>query len=392
MTSATMQEVVDDLQDGIVEVGLQYMLQFKEREQLLSVAPYDPNIYIYRNSYQRSAYIPFFYHANEAVIDAIASDKTKDKWLIFVTSKNDGKTLCRRINEETGRKAAFLDSSKKDSAVWNTLVSEAKFKEDVLITTQVLDNGVNIEDSALKKIVLPFCDRVEMLQMLGRKRLQPGEEVRVYVKIPDVKTLRSKQNQVNRLMQAMIPFVEHDVFSPEFLTKELQYLWNRGDSNINRLFYIDDNRCPVANRFAYAKLEYLYNFYNDLLEHDKKPNYFPKLVRSWLGLDGVFPIYLMNFSKCATLKKLLEKFLGKPIYEDQQEDFYNDFQALYKIECKKLFDNDDDKYEQSQKVRKGKTQRKATMNRELAILGLPCEFKKKDNCWELHIKNNGDES
>lgn len=46
--------------------------------------------------------------------------------------------------------------------------------------------------------------------------------------------------------------------------------------------------------------------------------------------------------------------------------------------------NDEERFEKALSFRKGKTQRKATINRSLNFLGLPYKLDKKNNCWILH--------
>lgn len=82
-----------------------------------------------------------------------------EKWLIFVSSIQRGKALQQRIKKETGRKAVFLSSENKADKRWKTLSTEERYDEDVLITTKVLDNGVNISDKGVRHIVIPFVIR-----------------------------------------------------------------------------------------------------------------------------------------------------------------------------------------------------------------------------------------
>lgn len=90
----------------------------------------------------------------------------------------------KEIKERVKCSARFLAADGKNSKLWKQLVEDSSFEERVLIVTKVLDNGANIEDEAVKHIVLPFCTRVDLIQMLGRKRMIENQEISVYAAIP----------------------------------------------------------------------------------------------------------------------------------------------------------------------------------------------------------------
>ncbi len=66
---------------------------------------------------------------------------------------------------------------------------------DILITTAVLDNGINIKDSQLRNIVLLTNDEVSFKQMLGRRRFQSTEErLNIFICSGDVCKFRERAN------------------------------------------------------------------------------------------------------------------------------------------------------------------------------------------------------
>ena len=115
-----------------------------------------------------------------------------EKWLIFVGSKDAGKALKRNL----GKKAEYMDSETKaeESRAFYQLARTSKFPHQVLIATSVLDNGVNIEDPAVKNVVIDSISEVQMKQMLGRKRTSPGEKVTLYVKIATTQDITRQYN------------------------------------------------------------------------------------------------------------------------------------------------------------------------------------------------------
>ena len=93
------------------------------------------------------------------------------------------------IEENGSKKSVYIDSNLvgdmangdgKDDPAYSEIRNIrkcGKFNCDVLITTSVLDNGVNIKDPDVKNIVLITDDEVEFKQMLGRKRFLAEDEV-----------------------------------------------------------------------------------------------------------------------------------------------------------------------------------------------------------------------
>lgn len=110
----------------------------------------------------------------------------------------------KEIKERVKCSARFLAADGKNSKLWKQLVEDSSFEERVLIVTKVLDNGANIEDEAVKHIVLPFCTRVDLIQMLGRKRMIENQEISVYAAIPPIQTINSQLHRVNQ-MQVVVP-------------------------------------------------------------------------------------------------------------------------------------------------------------------------------------------
>ncbi|MBQ5608401.1 MAG: DEAD/DEAH box helicase family protein, partial [Oscillospiraceae bacterium] len=73
-------------------------------------------------------------------------EASSERWLIFVDSKIKGKAFADTL----GTKALYLDADSKGSEEYRTLLLQESFQQQVLITTSVFDNGINISDPTLK--------------------------------------------------------------------------------------------------------------------------------------------------------------------------------------------------------------------------------------------------
>ena len=147
---------------------------------------------------ETSHFIPLYYETNEQLIAAVSQSKAQEKWLIFVTSKAEGRQLRESFATAGYPDTVFLDSSVKtkrgttiEKKVWKQIVEQEKFDSKILIATKMLDNGVNIKDVNLRHLVIQDLDQTTFLQMLGRKRFSDGEDaVYLYLKNIPEGTLR----------------------------------------------------------------------------------------------------------------------------------------------------------------------------------------------------------
>lgn len=103
--------------------------------------------------------------------------KSKDKWLVFVKSIPQGKDIYNQLSKVLGEnEVVFLDRESADGGTeiqkrtFEILIQEETFYQKVLISTCLLDNGVNIRSTQLRNIVCLDDDPVEIVQMIGRKR------------------------------------------------------------------------------------------------------------------------------------------------------------------------------------------------------------------------------
>ena len=215
---------------------------------------------VYKNNYQSAVYTPSFFRGIDDLMPVI-NRTVGEKWLIFVSSIQRGKALQQRIKKETGRKAVFLSSENKAGKRWEMLSAEERYDEDVLIATKVLDNGVNIRDEDVRHIVIPFCDRTEFMQMLGRRRTHEGERVCLYVEVPTIQKINTLRHGVETKRKAINGV---NGCAPNKKKALLAKMWEAGRKDINSLFYINKAGNLTSNFLAEKKLKQLSDFYGTL--------------------------------------------------------------------------------------------------------------------------------
>ena len=352
-------------------------------------------LFWYQNELRKGTYYTQFFEEPEEIIKEICQNKDrKEKWLIFTSSKQNGGRLSRELSAK-GISVGVLDAGGKNSKLWRKLIQESRYDEQVLITTKVLDNGVNITDPRVKHIVLPFCAEEDFLQMLGRRRMGAGETVNLYVMVPTIQMIDAQCHRVNEMYGA-IKRVRY-CRSEKAMTAVMQDYWRKGERHINALFYIDKQRNLCPNELAIEKVRQMKEFLDKLKRFSLDVDYYPHCILGWMQGRGGQEVRYLGRENLPSLDAFLQRYLNRPVPDGETSDvdnvnaqlerFYQEFQRLYKVRCYELYATDRVKLEELLGIRKGKTQRKATINKSLAALNLPYEIKKHKNCWILCQKS-----
>lgn len=197
---------------------------------------------------------------------------TTDKYLIFVDSKERGKEFAR----ELGNRAIYLDADSKGSKEMEKLLKDNAFEAQVLVTTKILDCGVNILDNRLRDIVVVTDDRTSMLQMLGRKRCKPGERVNLRACDMDKRVLARRYRDGQELLAVLERYERSDEEERRRLGREI---WN-GDDDRLRLYFGLTDRTILPNRLAFYALRRKLYFYEKILNGRQT---FRAAVCEWLG-------------------------------------------------------------------------------------------------------------
>lgn len=139
-----------------------------------------------------------------SVKNADGNCKQSGKWLIFI----DDRHKCERVKhelEEHGKSIGLplstsmvyaVSADSKSEPAYMKMVKEGKLGKDtyVLITTSVLDNGVNLD--GIKNVVVSDMSQVKCLQMVGRARVSgPNDRKTLYLQ-------RTKSDDVKKKIDA----------------------------------------------------------------------------------------------------------------------------------------------------------------------------------------------
>ncbi len=128
-----------------------------------------------------------------------------NKVIVFVDNKKVGVQICRRLRSDKVTAAFLTKDSSDPKTVRDNIINNACFDESVLVTTQVLDSGVNICDESVKNILIFYTDRTQFIQSLGRRRLVNGEDsVTVWAYVPSAYSFRVIADEYRKSAESAI--------------------------------------------------------------------------------------------------------------------------------------------------------------------------------------------
>ncbi len=247
--------------------------------------------------------LPFFQMLPEltAAIQANAGG-----WLVFVDSREKGQGLSR----ELGDMSTYIDADSKNSETWESLTTEGRFKSRVLITTSVIDCGINILDNSVQNIALMTDDHTSFMQMLGRKRRNQDERVNLWVQVPTAKSISARLRSCDELLAWLTRYDQCTSYEANqrlaaevIRTKapDLRGLFHLGSGYLYRnelaYFYLRKRRRFLADLANGADFRsYVYRWLGMEPPADTSPDDLDRFCREHLGqfLSGTEAVFLRS--------------------------------------------------------------------------------------------------
>lgn len=167
-----------------------YMDKFEELTQSIT-------IYSLPRDYRKIN--PVYFLEFGEIVNEILRTHHKEKWIIFVESKSQGRDLEKALLEKD-IPSVFIESNskrrRKDSVerqAYDSIVERKSYDQSVLISTSVLDNGIDIDDEKVKHVVIENFERTTFIQMLGRRRIPfNGDGFKLYIKAHSYGSLKQR--------------------------------------------------------------------------------------------------------------------------------------------------------------------------------------------------------
>lgn len=269
--------------------------------------------------------VRYFRNVDE-IVEKINEDKSGEKWMIFVNNKIEAK----KIKENLEKNFLYVDADEKDdNPVKRQIVKNSKFEERVLITTKVLDNGINLKDKNLKNIVLLTTEKTEFIQMLGRKRFEKGEGgVHLFLMARGTQYFNFI---LARKIRPMVNFIGE-------IQKDSRFRQERMDDadfyEFCQKMAIIENGVITVSKAAKEKIHLTQNFCEEMLEKLREnPHALVLEQLSWIGQEKDFQedFYLESSGRKKNWQKIfdfMDEARGKKMDKSEQEVFRSKFAEL----------------------------------------------------------------
>lgn len=249
------------------------------------------------------------------IIQLIKNDKTDDKWLIFVTSKDKGNAIVDELNGICECSFITKDTKIDECDDLKGIINSSKFNSKVLVCTKAMDNGINIEDEKLKNIVIMSYDKTTFIQELGRIRFDINDApiINLYIHTRSYSTFTTLLEKKIEPTQAKI-----EEFNTDKVLFNMKYDRNFHELPSNIFIKVKDGNFDI-NLNGHARLLKDKYFVEGMIESFKvdKDFAFIKEQLSWLGLEDTFDVANLIVD-VISLENAddLEKFL-KDSYENE---------------------------------------------------------------------------
>lgn len=314
---------------------------------------------------------PVYFLKLGELCNQVINTPNKEKWLIFVPNRKIGEDIRDNLEQLSKECGTVVDTvlissqSKNDSfkglpyhtktwVAYQSVINNSQLPNRVTISTAVLDNGINIQDQALKHIAILEMNQTSFLQMLGRKRVNKriGEQVRVYFwarDIGDVKAYFDKS--VLRYIKFIIELKFVHQFENPFLYRPyldnceaFQNEYQNGDSFVAPFSFYLQKRSTMFGKpnipgdysfriyepkplsisrltYDYYRLAALLEKYSNMTDEQKeteKEVYWLKYQLSWLGLK-YDPKKWIDYDNFLNSAKELTHILQKDVLSKEEQ-------------------------------------------------------------------------
>lgn len=226
-----------------------------------------------------------------------------DKWVFFVSSKKKAKDFYN-ILKKSKINVSLAMRGLQNKEIKN-IVENSRFNANVLISTKLLDNGINLKDKNIKNLVIMEVDKTTFLQEIGRIRvdIKNARTINLYIHTRN-KRLFSTLNSSNEKIQKTLDFYNNNKYYNNSF--DLRYA-TKFNKLPYQLFYINpytgkwcvnelsENRFHDIKFFIKSINDSFFNSIN-ILFHLKKI----EINLSWLNLENIsknFNLFYNNFNE-----------------------------------------------------------------------------------------------
>lgn len=254
----------------------------------------------------------FFFYNSDKVIEKLLLDLPAHEKVIYFAS------LKKAYNISKEYKSSFICSKNNkqyakysDNTTKKSIIKTEKFESQILCSTTVIDNGVNIKDPQVKHIIIDYFDLDTIQQCIGRKRIDGNEKINVYIK-------NRKNGDINRYKQLVLKGIRQSNYLREAGEIEFTELYTKRDTqNIIDTVVGDDGLIHrQVNEIIYIKNKKTIERCNRLM--DTKDGFIED-VKERFGIS--YTKILDNELDEITFNNKMRKYINIKIFKNEQKEF-----------------------------------------------------------------------
>lgn len=176
--------------------------------------------YYMHRTYPQINHVYYFTFMRDMINKVLADDDRSHKWLFFVSDSKGGERISADFNN-SDRKSTFLSRRRVDEMedikkAYDAIITNESFKDDVLVTTAILDNGINLKTAQngdkVRGVVIDVFKKDQFIQMLGRVRADTSKQLNLFVRKLGKDELKTK---MTRILDALVKRLRTDQESIE---------------------------------------------------------------------------------------------------------------------------------------------------------------------------------
>lgn len=258
----------------------------------------------------------YFYEDDEVLKKMLHELPENEKAIYFAPANK-----AYKINGELDDSSFICSKNNKsynkyiDEEIRQQIIDKEKFDCQVLCTTTVMDNGINIKDDNVKHIIIDVFDINTIIQCLGRRRIQNIDEtINVYIRNCDGQVLSGKkQGIINKIKYPKILIYEgQDILIEKHPRK------NYGNA-IYEIINKDGQIEKRVNNIMYFKYLNTALFCEELLNKNSKKAYKRRITKE-LGFNIAMTQDLESVYDAIALQDYLDKFVNIRLFEEEQNE------------------------------------------------------------------------
>lgn len=262
-------------------------------------------------------------------IDKILEEEKDSKIIVFCNSITRMLELYKKYENQADYAASQNAVKVKDicneKCVYEHKGGTVTFDKRILVTTKVLDNGINIKDKKVKHIFSEILDADSAIQALGRKRRTSEDDTcTFYLKNYSGQAI---QGLINTNEYQLEPVMTYRIKYDEFLNK---YGQNRKRIRNNKIFYTKFSNDKEKNNIAFNEMRLNKYLMDNTVLNDMKEGSYKSVMIGLIGYslaDKVEELEI-NIEEKDGFLEYLKSIEGKWLYSTERKEVVKRFEDI----------------------------------------------------------------